>query len=104
MTSSDGNGLINVFTKKPPRELFKKEVNLLQKVYDKKNDNIKVVTLFHDAFEYENNFYKVPLKVAKDGDRVRIEKYDDSIIVYHALTNDLIYQYHNMFFHQENFF
>ena len=86
----DGNGLVNVNTKKSPRELFKKEVNLLQKVYDKKNDNIKVVTLFHDAFEYEDNFYKVPLRAAKDGDRVRVEKYDDSIIVYHALTNDLI--------------
>lgn len=86
----DGNGLISYVTKKVPRELFKKEANLLIKVYKKKNNDIKVLSLDKGAFEYEDNFYKVPLIGTKDGDIVRIEKIDDFILVYHVLTNDLI--------------
>ena len=89
----DGNGLVNTYTKMPPRELFKKEVNLLQKVYEIKKNDIKVVSISKGVIEYENNYYKLPLKSSKDGDRVRIEKHDDYILIYHALTNDLIYKH-----------
>lgn len=86
----EGNGLISSVTKKVPRELFKKVVNLLIKVYEKKNNDVEVLTLDKGVFVYEDNFYKVPLRGTKDGDGVRVEKVDDFILVYHALTNDLI--------------
>lgn len=59
-------------------------------MYEKKKDDIRVLTIFHDALEYNNNFYKVPTIVAKDGDRVRVERNGDYILIYQALTNDLI--------------
>lgn len=86
----DGNGQVHTFTKKAPRELFRKGANLLVRVYEKKEDDIRVLTLFHDALEYNDNFYKVPTTITKDGDRVRVEKNDDYILIYQALTNDLI--------------
>ena len=89
----EGNGLINSYTKKSPRELFKREVNLLIKVYENKKNDIKVLTISLGAIDYENNFYKLPINKTQDGDRVRVERYDDYILIYHVLTNDLIYKH-----------
>jgi len=86
----DGNGMINDTTKKSPREMFRKEYPKLQKYYEKKNDEIVVHTVYHDAVEYRSNLYKLPKGNIDEGDRIRIERYDEQLIFYHATTNVLL--------------
>jgi len=86
----DGNGMINVTTKKTPREMFKNEYTKLQKYYEKKNDEIVVHTVYHDTVEYRDNLYKLPPGKINEGDRIRIERYDDQLIFYLATTNILL--------------
>ncbi len=87
---TEGNGLINYYTKKPPREMFKTEATTLLKVYEKLNDDVVVVTSKYDAVLYRDNFYKVPTKLVKESERIRIERYDDDLIFYLAATNEVI--------------
>lgn len=86
----EGNGLINETTKKVPRDMYKKEYPKLIKYYERKNDEIAVHTVYHDTIEYRDNLYKLPQGNINDGDRIRIERYDDQLMFYHATTNDLI--------------
>lgn len=60
------------------------------KVYEKKNDDVVVVTPYHDTVLYKGNHYKVPSKLVKESDRVRIERYNDNLIFYLASTNDIV--------------
>lgn len=73
----EGNGLINETTKKVPRDMFKKEFPKLIKYYEKKNDEMVVHTVYHDTIEYRDNLYKLPQGNINEGDRIRIERYDD---------------------------
>lgn len=86
----EGNGLIKETTKKVPRDMYKKEYPKLIKYYERKNDEIAVHTVYHDTIEYRDNLYKLPQGNINDGDRIRIERYDDQLMFYHATTNDLI--------------
>lgn len=86
----EGNGLINDITKKVPRDMFKKEYPKLIKYYEKRNDESVVHTVYHDTIEYRENLYKLPLGNINDGDRIRIERYDDQLLFYHATTNELV--------------
>jgi hypothetical protein len=86
----DGNGKFNETTKKPPRELFKNEYTKLQKYYEKKNDEIVVHTVYHDTVGYRSNLYKLPPGKINEGDRIRIERYDEQLIFYLATTNILL--------------
>lgn len=86
----EGNGLINETTKKVPRDMFKKEFPKLIKYYEKKNDEMVVHTVYHDTIEYRDNLYKLPQGNINEGDRIRIEKYDDQLLFYHATTNVLL--------------
>ena len=87
---NDGNGMINDTTKKVPREMFRKEYPRLQKYYEKKTDEIVVRSVYHDTVEYKDNLYKLPQALVDEGDRIRIEKYDDDLLFYHALTSELL--------------
>ena len=89
----EGNGLINETTKKVPRDMFKKEYPKLIKYYEKKNDEIVVHTVYHDTIEYRDNLYKLPQGNINESDRIRIEKYDDQLLFYHATTNVLLCKY-----------
>lgn len=91
----EGNGLINDITKKVPRDMFKKEYPKLIKYYEKRNDESVVHTVYHDTIEYRDNLYKLPLGNINDGDRIRIERYDDQLLFYHAITNELVCK-HNL--------
>ncbi len=86
----EGNGLVNETTKKVPRDMFKKEYSKLIKYYEKKNDEMVVHTVYHDTIEYRDNLYKLPQGNINEGDRIRIEKYDDQLLFYHATTNVLL--------------
>jgi transposase len=86
----EGNGLINDITKKGPRDMFKKEYPKLIKYYERRNDESVVHTVYHDTIEYRENLYKLPLGNINDGDRIRIERYDDQLLFYHATTNELV--------------
>ena len=86
----EGNGLINDTIKKVPRDMFKHEYPKLQKFYEIKNDDIVVHTVYHDTVEYKDNLYKLPQALVDEGDRIRIEKYDDDLLFYHALTSELL--------------
>lgn len=86
----EGNGLINETTKKVPRDMFKKEFPKLIKYYEKKNDEMVVHIVYHDTIEYRDNLYKLPQGNINEGDRIRIEKYDDQLLFYHATTNVLL--------------
>jgi len=85
-----GNGQLHTYTKKIPREMFKNEFRKLTKVYEKKNTDVVVLTPIHGAIEYMDNFYKLPEALVDENNRVRVEKYDKTLLFYHALTNDLI--------------
>lgn len=82
--------MIHEITKKPPRELFKKEYPKLQKYVEKKNDEIVIHTVYHDTVEYRDNLYKLPSESVNEVDKIRIERYDDQLIFYHAGTNELL--------------
>lgn len=86
----DGNGMINATTKKVPRAMFKKEYPNLQKYYEKKNDEVGVHSVYKDCIEYRDNLYKLPKALVDDKDRVRIERYDDELLFYHAITSELL--------------
>ena len=86
----EGNGRINGYTKKTPREMFPTEFGKLIRVYDKPNNEVLVVTPYHSVIEYQGNHYKLPDEAVPDDERVRVERYDSTLLVYHALTNDLI--------------
>lgn len=86
----DGNGVVNTMTKKTPRELFKKEFFALQKVYERKADEPVVLAVKYDAFQYEKNLYKVPVPIVRDGERVRVERFGDLLVVYRAVTNEVV--------------
>lgn len=85
-----GNGQLHSYTKKIPRDMFRDEYRKLTKVYEKKNNDMVVLTSVHGAIEYMGNTYKLPTKLITDNSRIRLEKYDDTLLFYHALTNDLI--------------
>lgn len=40
--------------------------------------------------EYRDNLYKLPSESVNEGDKIRIERYDDQLIFYHAGTNELL--------------
>ena len=44
--------------------------------------------LYH--IQYLNNFYKLHEGAIHNDERVRVERYDKVLLIYHALTNDLI--------------
>ena len=62
----------------------------VQKYSEKKNDEIVVHAVYHDTVEYRDNLYKLPPGNITEGDRIRIERYDDQLLFYHATTNDLL--------------
>lgn len=86
----DGNGQINAYTKKTPREMFVNEYLKLQKVYEKPDVDVVVVTPHTGAIEYQKNQYQIPLNSINDNSRLRVERHGDYILIYHALTNDMI--------------
>lgn len=86
----DGNGQVNCYTKKPPREMFKKEFSKLQKVYEKPDVDVVVATPHTGTVRYLGNLYQLPKNRIDDNSRVRIERHGDYVLIYHALTNDMI--------------
>lgn len=85
-----GNGQLHSYTKKVPREMFRDEYRKLIKVYEKRNTDVLVTTPHNSVIEYLDNFYKLPEDAVPNDERVRVEKYENTLLVYHALTNDLI--------------
>ena len=85
-----GNEQLNSYTKKKPRDMFRDEYRKLIKVYEKRNTDIVVTTPHNAVIEYLDNHYKLPENAVPNDERVRVEKYDDTLLIYHALTNDLI--------------
>ncbi len=90
---NEGNGCVNVTTNKIPRELFKKESRLLKKVYIKKNKDVVVVSVKKSTVKYDKVMYSLPTAKVLDGDRIRVERHDDDLLMYKALTNELIYKH-----------
>lgn len=86
----DGNGMLHTYTKKIPREMFKDEYRKLIKVYEKRNTDVLVTTPINSVIEYLDNHYKLPEEAIPNDERVRVERYDNTLLIYHALTNDLI--------------
>ena len=85
-----GNEQLNSYTKKKPRDMFRDEYRKLIKVYEKRNTDILVTTPHNAVIEYLDNHYKLPENAVPNDERVRVEKYEDTLLIYHALTNDLI--------------
>lgn len=85
-----GNGQVNERTKKIPRDMFVNEYLKLQHVYERKNDDVKVLTPDKNVIEFRKNWYELPADKVHEGDRVRAEKHGRTLLIYHALMNDLI--------------
>ena len=88
-----GNGQVNERTKKIPRDMFRNEYMKLQHVYERRNEDIAVVSPDKNVVEFKKNFYEIPAGKLGDGDRVRIERQGGMVLIYHALTNDLLCKY-----------
>lgn len=85
-----GNGMIHDRTKKSPREMFREESPKLQHVYERKNVDVQVLAPEKNAIEFQKNWYELPTGKLGNGERVRAEKHGRTLLIYHALTNDLI--------------
>lgn len=85
-----GNGTVHSYTKKKPREMFRSEYRKLIRVHEKRNTDVMVTTPHNSVVEYMNNYYKLPESAVPDDERVRVERYESILLIYHALTNDLI--------------
>lgn len=85
-----GNGQINERTKKTPRDMFVNEYMKLQHVYERKNRDVLVLTPDKNVIEFQKNIYELPAGKVSDKDRIRAEKHGKTLLIYHALTNDLI--------------
>ena len=88
-----GNGQVNERTKKIPRDMFKNEYLKLQHVYERKNRDVVVASPDKNVVEFKGNFFEIPQEKIINEDRVRIEKHGGMILIYHALTNDLLCKY-----------
>lgn len=86
----EGNGLVNTYTKKTPREMFKNEHQKLIKVHDKPDNDVVVVTPYYGTVSYKNNIYQLPKDSITDDSKVRIETQKDYLLIYHVLTNEMI--------------
>ena len=85
-----GNGMIHSYTRKTPREMFKREFRSLIKVYEKPNTDVMILSPENSAVEYCGNFYKLPPKLVANDERLRVERHENTLFVYYAVTNDLI--------------
>ena len=85
-----GNGHLHYYTKRIPRDMFKDESGKLIKVYEKRNTDVVVTTPINSVIRYQNNRYKLPEEAVPNDERIRVERYDSTLLIYHALTNDLI--------------
>lgn len=88
----DGNGQVNIYTKKSPRELFRSEYGKLQKVYEPTDRDVAVLNVRcgTNVVEYRGNYYALPEHAMAGTDRVRVEKHGDFLLFYHVTTNDAI--------------
>lgn len=86
----DGNGKINLATKKAPRDMFRNEYLKLQKIYENHNRNVSVLAVHTGAVCYKDNYYCLPKDKVEEGIRVRVEKHGEYLLFYHALTSDAI--------------
>ena len=89
----DGNGQVNERTGKIPRQMFKNEYLKLQHVYERKKDGVTVASPDKNVVKFKGNFYEIPAGKLGDGERVRIEIRGGIILIYHALTNNLLCKY-----------
>ena len=70
--------------------VFVNEYMKLQHVYERKNDDVRVLTPDKNVIEFKRNWYELPADKVHEDDRVRAEKHGRTLLIYHALTNDLI--------------
>ena len=85
-----GNGQVNERTRKIPRDMFRNEYMKLQHVAERKNREVVVLTPDKNVIDFQKNSYELPADKLHADDRVRAEKHGRTLLVYHALTNDLI--------------
>ncbi|MGI6122024.1 MAG: IS21 family transposase [Saccharofermentanales bacterium] len=85
-----GNGQVNERTRKIPRDMFASEYPKLQQVYELKSNDVMVLTPDCNVVMYQKNCYELPPGKVSNDDRVRVEKHGGMILIYHALTNDLV--------------
>ena len=88
-----GNGQVNERTRKIPREMFRNEYMKLQHVHERKNRDVAVLTPDKNVIEFQKNSYELPADKLHADDRIRAEKHGRTLLIYHALTNDVIFKY-----------
>ena len=88
-----GNGQVNERTRKIPREMFRNEYMKLQHVHERKNRDVAVLTPDKNVIEFQKNSYELPAAKLHADDRIRAEKHGRTLLIYHALTNDVIFKY-----------
>lgn len=85
-----GNNIINHYTKKAPRELFPADNRALIKVHFEDKPQPQVLTVMKGVIVYRDNRYEMPHELVKEGDRIRVEIQEDTLIFYLALTNEMV--------------
>lgn len=70
--------------------MFVNEYMKLQHVYEQKNEDVKVLTPDKNIIEFKKNWYELHVNKVGDDDRVRAEKHGRTLLIYQALTSDLI--------------
>ena len=85
-----GNSIVNDYTKRTPKELFPIENKALVKVRFQEKPIVQVLTMHAGFVEFRDNRYEMPQENLNDGERIRVELQEDTLLFYVALTSDLI--------------
>lgn len=88
-----GNATVSPQTHKSAREMFAEEVQSLVKYTPKKVEQKVYSVYLGTHIKYNGNQYAIPFSVSKTCKSVRIEKIDDSIILYDFETEDYLCKY-----------
>lgn len=90
---AEGNGTINLRTRKPPRVMFREEHKHLIKVQtsDCYESEIRSVSDKYTV-KLDWSVYELPRNAVKPYDRIRIEEQDGILLFYKAAENELIHK------------
>ena len=81
-----GNSIVNDYTKRTPKELFPIENKALVKVRFQEKPLVQVLTMHAGFVEFRDNRYEMPQEIVSDGERIRVELQEDTLLFYVALT------------------
>lgn len=85
-----GNNTVNTFTQKTPRQMFIEDNKALIRVRFEETPQPEVHIMKDGYIRYLHNRYEMPQELVDNGDRIRVEVQEDTLLFYIALTNEML--------------